>query len=332
MSSLCASRRSLILILAACAVGAVVAVSSNGLQVLVPAMDLPGGRLRSVRLAGILVALVGMAALLIQRRRIRSDGWRGSDPVVVALRTAAAIMGLLTLLALLNPVASGGRADSEGAFSSLGVSPWGLAPPAGDSHPSYTRGGTPFWQGHRPEGDDAASSGPVQPRDDWLARRLLARVAEILLLILLLTLGAMGAARRLKKRPRATQPPVPLPPADAQASLDATLAELAQPGRSARQQIIAAYRRLLVALAEAGAPRRPEEAPHEHLHRVLDPLGVRGDPLHRLAGLYVMAQFSELPVTGGHRTQAIDALRASMADLRRPTGPGEVHSAEETLT
>lgn len=83
-----------------------------------------------------------------------------------------------------------------------------------------------------------------------------------------------------------------------------------------RTAVIGAYGRLLTALAEAGAPRRDEEGPHEHLWRSLGPLGVRRQPLHRLAELFVLARFTPHPVTEAHRQAAIAALADAVGDLR----------------
>ena len=77
-----------------------------------------------------------------------------------------------------------------------------------------------------------------------------------------------------------------------------------------------AYAVLLAALADAGGARRPQEAPHEHLHRVLGPLGVRPAPTHLLADLFVLARFSPHAVTDVHRQDATRALEAALADLR----------------
>ncbi|MDE0805074.1 MAG: DUF4129 domain-containing protein, partial [Acidimicrobiales bacterium] len=83
-----------------------------------------------------------------------------------------------------------------------------------------------------------------------------------------------------------------------------------------RTSVIGAYARLLTAIAEAGFPRRAEEGPHEHLWRTLGPLGVRRQPVHRLAELFVRARFTPLPVTEEDRQSAISALADAVADLR----------------
>lgn len=83
-----------------------------------------------------------------------------------------------------------------------------------------------------------------------------------------------------------------------------------------RTSVIGAYARLLTALAEAGFPRRSEEGPHEHLWRSLGPLGVRRQPVHQLAELFVRARFTPRPVTDEHRQAAITALADAVADLR----------------
>ena len=83
-----------------------------------------------------------------------------------------------------------------------------------------------------------------------------------------------------------------------------------------RTAVIGAYGRLLAAFAEAGHPRRAQEGPHEHLWRILGPLGVRRQPVHRLAELFVRARFTPKPITEEHRQRAIGALADTVADLR----------------
>ncbi len=112
-----------------------------------------------------------------------------------------------------------------------------------------------------------------------------------------------------------------------EASLDAVTAD-----RSPRDAISDAYARLLAALADAGAGRRTQEAPHEHLDRVLTPLGVRSEPLHRLAELFVLARFSQHPVTTAHRDDASAALRQALADLRDAQPRRQAQERARTVT
>lgn len=95
---------------------------------------------------------------------------------------------------------------------------------------------------------------------------------------------------------------------------DVLRAMLADP--DPRTSVIGAYARLLTALAEAGFARRAEEGPHEHLWRSLGPLGVRRQPLHQLAELFVRARFTPRPVTEADRRAAITALADAVGDLR----------------
>ena len=137
----------------------------------------------------------------------------------------------------------------------------------------------------------------------------------VIVVIGLWALGLILMRRLMRRRKQGPIPDIPLASEDAQASLEASLGEVIGDSRDPRQAITNAYRRLLIALAAAGAIREPHEAPHEHLHRALGPLGVRPQPLHRLTGLYVLAQFGGCPVTEQHRSVAVDALEVSLADL-----------------
>ena len=83
-----------------------------------------------------------------------------------------------------------------------------------------------------------------------------------------------------------------------------------------RTSVIGAYARLLTAMDEAGFGRRAEEGPHEHLWRTLGPLGVRRQPVHRLAELFIRARFTPRPVTEEDRQAAIAALADAVGDLR----------------
>ena len=108
--------------------------------------------------------------------------------------------------------------------------------------------------------------------------------------------------------------PAPAPVTVEEGLADVLRSMLADP--DPRTSVIGAYARLLTALAEAGFPRRDEEGPHEHLWRSLGPLGVRRQPVHQLAELFVRARFTPRPVTDDDRQAAITALADAVGDLR----------------
>jgi hypothetical protein len=169
------------------------------------------------------------------------------------------------------------------------------------------------------EEDDDDDEGFFDGLGDLFSTQVL--VAALLIAVLV---AALIYWRRMLGRsdddadPEEPEPEAPVTAGDAEAGLAASLDE-AQDSGDPRQRIMAAYMRLLEALAAAGAPRQLQEAPHEHLGRVLDPLGVRTGPVHDLAELFVLARFSDQPVTEEHRASAVSALESALADLRART-------------
>lgn len=175
-------------------------------------------------------------------------------------------------------------------------------------------------------GADAPIERDDEPSDDDDDSQVLAGVLRALLIAALVVAAVAGLAwarslgpwrRRSPMLPAPELPPDEDPPVDAdaaQAGLSASLAT-ASAGDDPRAAIVDAYLRLLDVLAEAGGARRLQEAPHEHLHRVLGPLGVRPEPTHQLAELFVMARFSPHPITEHHRDQAVALLHTALADL-----------------
>jgi hypothetical protein len=85
-----------------------------------------------------------------------------------------------------------------------------------------------------------------------------------------------------------------------------------------RRAIIAAYARMEHALAVAGIPRRPSEAPFEYLSRALQSLDASGPPVTRLTDLFEQAKFSHHEPDESMREDAIDALVAVRDELRAP--------------
>lgn len=318
-------RRSAAVLLGVVAASAVVAIGATGVGLLLPPAELDDGSVRVVRITGALAALAGLVALLVQRRRLRSDDRRDPDPAAAGLVAAAMTMGLLALVALLAPpvgvgdgVGGGSASGTEGSKVNPEATSTLPPPPPSKTAPvteGFGDGGDveePDWQVSQGEG----GSGLISDDGglDW---------GNILLLILLLAVGVAVAVtailglRGLRARRRQEVPPdVPLGAGDAEAGLRGSFGEVAYEGGDPGQRITVAYHRLLAALTAAGAPRHPHEAPHEHLRRVLGPLGVAPEPMHRLAELFVAAQFSERSITERHRAAAAEALEVSLAGLR----------------
>lgn len=85
-----------------------------------------------------------------------------------------------------------------------------------------------------------------------------------------------------------------------------------------RRAIVAAYARMEAALAYAGVPRAPAEAPYEYLERSLVELDAGADAACRLTDLFQRAKFSHHEPGESMRDEAIDALIAVRDDLSRP--------------
>jgi uncharacterized protein DUF4129 len=131
-------------------------------------------------------------------------------------------------------------------------------------------------------------------------------------------LVAMVARRHQQRRHAGARAEVSLESTeDALRAVEASLVDLAEPTEP-RQAVIAAYARLLDGLHDAGAGRRPPEAPFEHVTRALEQLGVRPEPLRELTVLFAEARFSRHPITEEHRhaaQQALDAARRELSEV-----------------
>jgi Domain of unknown function (DUF4129) len=84
-----------------------------------------------------------------------------------------------------------------------------------------------------------------------------------------------------------------------------------------RHAVIAAYARMERALAAAGIPRAPHEAPFEYVDRALIELDVERGSVQRLTELYERARFSTHEIDEPMRAAAIGAL-AQVRDELRP--------------
>jgi len=99
------------------------------------------------------------------------------------------------------------------------------------------------------------------------------------------------------------------------AALDASLDDL-RTDPDLRRAIIAAYARMETALAVAGLPRRPAEAPLEYVERALLSLDTSAAAVRRLTDLFEWARFSQHEPEPSMRDDAVDALVAVRDELR----------------
>ncbi len=129
-------------------------------------------------------------------------------------------------------------------------------------------------------------------------------------------IAAAAAAVWFASRTTAQPDKVPHSRAEAfSAALDESLADLrAEP--DPRRAIIAAYAHMERALAAAGLPRRPAEAPLEYLERALLELAATASSARRLTDLFRLAKFSDHPLDAQAKEDAIDALEAIRDELR----------------
>jgi Domain of unknown function (DUF4129) len=105
------------------------------------------------------------------------------------------------------------------------------------------------------------------------------------------------------------------PPEVLAAALDESLDDL-RSDPDLRRAIIAAYARMETALAAAGLPRAPAEAPFEYVERALLTLDTSAAAVHRLTDLFVWARFSQHEPEPSMRDDAVDALVAVRDELR----------------
>jgi len=158
----------------------------------------------------------------------------------------------------------------------------------------------------RPAGGDVGKAGDYRP--EFATGPVL-----VVLALLAIAIGAWYLSHRARRRQRETAPETLLPVlADVlEETIDDLRAEL-----DPRRAVIGAYARMERALAAAGLPRSPAEAPDEYLRRIFSDLEVSRFATARLTALYSWARFSRHDVAPEMKLEAIEALEAVREELR----------------
>jgi Domain of unknown function (DUF4129) len=132
---------------------------------------------------------------------------------------------------------------------------------------------------------------------------------------LFLVVAAIYVVSSSRPAPRLFRPRPEEAPEALAAALDQSLDDL-RTDPDLRRAIIAAYARMETALAAAGIPRRPAEAPLEYVERALLTVHASADAVRRLTDLFEWARFSHHEPEPSMRDDAVDALIAVRDELR----------------
>jgi hypothetical protein len=162
-------------------------------------------------------------------------------------------------------------------------------------------------------GTTSATTGGKQPAQQQHVHFRWEELVVVLAVLLGLGVAAVVTRRRL---PAATRRDGAAPDLLA-AALDESLDDL-RSDPDLRRAIVAAYARMEQALAAAGLPRDPAEAPLEFMERALLSLDTSAAAVRRLTDLFEWARFSHHEPEPSMRDEAVDALVAVRDELRAP--------------
>jgi len=138
---------------------------------------------------------------------------------------------------------------------------------------------------------------------------------EVVVVVGLVLAAVFVYAASWRRRARPPRPGGVGAPEELMVALDESLDDL-RSDPDIRRAIVAAYARMERALAAAGVPRDPAEAPLEYLERVLLSLDASAEAVRRLTDLFEWARFSHHEPEPSMRDEAVDALVAVRDELR----------------
>jgi Domain of unknown function (DUF4129) len=275
-------------------------------------------RSRLVPLALAVTALLAVVAIVARGQPLGSTGGKGGLPLGFwdYVFTTIVIVGTLVLLALGAALLLARRTRKTGSYFRQSMIQWlaffALLAIFGvilaRRHVLLHLHLPPQPPGHVPTG--RASGGRPAPG----TRPLQLRWDEIVIVLALVVVATVAGVLS-SRRPRRLLRPLRKASDALAAALDESIDDLrADP--DLRRAIIAAYARMEAALAAAGVPRRPSEAPLEYLERALLNLDASADSVRTLTNLFEWARFSHHEPEPSMRDDAVDALVAVRDELR----------------
>jgi hypothetical protein len=168
---------------------------------------------------------------------------------------------------------------------------------------------------HSTHTHNRGGSGAIHPGKHGVKQQHVQFRWEELLVVVVLLFAVGVAAFVTRKRLGPGAPPRRFAPEVLAAALDESLDDLRN-DPDLRRAIIAAYARMETALAAAGLPRDPAEAPLEYVERALLSLDTSAEAVRKLTDLFEWARFSQHEPDASMRDEAIDALVAVRDELR----------------
>ena len=179
---------------------------------------------------------------------------------------------------------------------------------------------------HQPEDAGQGHVPPKAPQGQHITtkRAPAFRWGEVVVLLgIVVLVSGVIAVTRSRRAPRLFGESTPEVLA---AALDESLDDLRN-DPDLRRAIIAAYARMEIALAAAGIPRDPAEAPLEYVERALLTLDASASAVRRLTDLFEWARFSHHEPEPSMRDDAVDALSAVRDELRASEQASELTPA-----